>query len=89
MFGQKGWSYHLFKYLLLFITVFTTRHREKLQKEKLQGEELQGDIPKSHSCVCAHCGRRFPGEDEIGEDEIGYSITSPGVDTDLESEDNS
>ena len=55
-----------------------TRHREKLQKEK-----YQKDIPESHSCVCAHCGRQFPGEDEDG-----YSDTS--VDTDLvENEDNS
>ena len=58
--------------------VVFTRHREKLQKEK-----YQNDIPESHSCVFAHCGQRFPGEDEDG-----YSDTS--VDTDLvESEDNS
>ena len=61
------------------MAVFTTRYREKLRKEK-----HQEDIPESHSCVCAHCGRRFPGEDEIG-----YSDTSAGVDTDFENEDNS
>ena len=61
-------------------SVFTTRHCEKLQKEK-----HQEDISDSHSCVCAHCGRCFAGEEEIG-----YSNTS-SVDTDnlAESEDNS
>jgi hypothetical protein len=55
-----------------------TRHREKLQNEKHQKV-----FPESHSCICAHCGRRFPEENENE-----YSDTS--VDTDLiESEDDS
>jgi hypothetical protein len=60
------------------MAVFTTSHREKLRKEK-----LREDIPESHSCICAHCGRRL-----LGEEEIGYSDTS--VDSQIaESEDNS
>ena len=45
--------------------LFTTSHREKLRKEK-----HREDIPESHSCICAHCGRRFPQavEEEIGDD---------------------
>jgi hypothetical protein len=59
------------------MTVFTRR------REKLKNEKHQKDMPESHSCVCAHCGRPFPEEDENG-----YSDIS--VDTDLgESEDNS
>jgi hypothetical protein len=61
----------------LLIAVFTTSHREKLRKEHHE------DLPESHSCICAHCGRRFPEEEEIG-----YSDTS--VDTQIaESEDDS
>jgi 5-methylcytosine-specific restriction endonuclease McrA len=57
------------------MAVITTRHREKLQKEKYKEDTIE-----SHSCVCAHCGRQFPGENEI----------DTSVDTDLaESEDNS
>ena len=54
------------------------RHREKLQKEK-----QQKDIPGSHSCICAHCGRQFPEDNENG-----YSDTSVDVDL-VESKDNS
>ena len=60
--------------------LFTTSHREKLRKEK-----HREDIPESHSCICAHCGRRFPvnGEEEIGD-------SDPSDDTQIaESEDNS
>ena len=64
--------------ILLLVTVFTTSHREKLRKE----QHLE-DLPESHSCICAYCGRRLPGEEEIG-----YSDTS--VDTQIaEHEDNS
>jgi hypothetical protein len=55
----------------LLIAVFTTSHREKLRKE-----QYHEDLPESHSCICAHCGRRFPEEEEIG-----YSDTS--VDTQI------
>ena len=59
------------------MAVFTTSHREKLQKE-----QHPEDLPESHSCICAHCGRQLPGEEEIG-----YSAS---VDTQIaESEDDS
>jgi hypothetical protein len=57
---------------------FFTRHRENLRKQK-----NQEDIPDGHSCVCAHCGRLFPGENENG-------LSDTSLDTDnVESEDNS
>lgn len=48
------------------------RHREKLREEKHQKE-----TPQNHLCVCAHCGRLLPKEND-------YSNES--ADTDLESE---
>lgn len=60
------------------MAVFTTRHREKLQKKK-----EQEDISDSHSCVCVHCGRH-----SAGKEDIEYSNTSVELDL-AESEDNS
>lgn len=55
--------------------VFTS-YREKLRKEK-----HQEDIPDSHSCICAHCGRRFSEEND-------NTCSDISVDTDpAESED--
>jgi hypothetical protein len=63
------------------LQLITTRHREKLKKEKHEKDEkLPKDISESHLCVCTHCGRQFPGENEIE-----YSDTS----VDAESEDSS
>ena len=69
---------HDYFQLLTGMAVFTIRHHEKLRNEK-----RQEDISDNHSCVCAHCGQYFTGEEEIR-----YSDTS--IDTDFaESKDNS
>ena len=64
------------KLVMPFVQVFATTHRHHglftttSHREKLRKEKHREDIPESHSCICAHCGRRFPQavEEEISDD---------------------
>jgi hypothetical protein len=71
--------YQKFNIQVTYKAVIITRHREKLRKERYKEDTIEDTI-ESHSCVCAHCGRQFPGENA--------SETELDRDT-AESEDNS